>query len=218
MRTLVPVNNRTLFSAFPLPASVRFPDRGLRDLRARSHRRWYRLPLRWGEHALAILGGLLVVYHVGFDTSVVVSSSMAPTLRGTSREEGEWVLLEKVSYWFRPPRRWEVVSFIDEEFNIQVTKRVVGLPGESVSLRDDRLHIDGEAVPVPESLGHLKYMQSGNLRRGRSVPCGDGYYVLGDDSMDSEDSRFTGPIARSSIRGRVWLVVSPLSAARFVNP
>jgi signal peptidase I len=155
---------------------------------------------------------------MGFDLSVVVSGSMAPALRGTSREDGEWVLLEKVSYWLRPPRRWEVVSFIDEEFNIQVMKRVVGLPGETVSLRDDRLHIDGEAVPVPEPLRHLKYMESGNLRRGRSVACGDGYYVLGDDTMDSEDSRFTGPIKTSSIRGRAWLVVSPLSAARFVNP
>jgi signal peptidase I len=167
---------------------------------------------------LAVVGGLLLVYHLGFDLSVVVSESMAPALRGTSREDGEWVLLEKVSYWLRPPRRWEVVSFIDEEFNIQVMKRVVGLPGETVSLRDDRLHIDGEAVPVPEPLHHLKYMQSGNLRRGRSVPCGDGYYVLGDDTMDSEDSRFTGPIKLSSIRGRAWLVVSPLGAARFVNP
>ena len=97
-------------------------------------------------------------------------------------------------------------------------KRVVGLPGESVSLKDGRVCIGGEPAPMPGSIRNLRYMALGNVFRGKSAACGEGYYVLGDDTVDSEDSRFTGPIKLSSIRGRVWLVVSPLSAARFVNP
>jgi signal peptidase I len=174
--------------------------------------------LRYLEHMLATIGVLSIIYHVGFDVSVVVSGSMAPTLRGTSRENGEWVLMEKVSYWFRRPRRWEIVTFVDDELGIQVMKRVVGLPGETVSLKDGRVCIGGEPVPMPESIGDLRYLAMGNVFRGKSVACGDGYYVLGDDTADSQDSRFTGPLKLSSIRGRAWLVVSPLSAARFVNP
>jgi signal peptidase I len=167
---------------------------------------------------LATVGVLSIIYHVGFDVSVVVSGSMAPTLRGMSRENGEWVLMEKVSYWFRRPRRWEVVTFVDKELGIQVMKRVVGLPGETVSLEDGRVCIGGEPAPMPESISDLRYLAMGNVFRGKSVACGDGYYVLGDDTVDSQDSRFTGPLELSSIRGRAWLVVSPLSAARFVNP
>jgi len=49
----------------------------------------------------------------------------------------------------------------------------------------------------------------GNLTEGKPVPCGDGYYVLGDDLKDSDDSRFNGPVPPHRILGRAWLIVSP---------
>lgn len=171
---------------------------------------------RWGEHLLATIGLLLIVYHVGFELNVIVSPSMSPTLQGTSKHNGDWILTERVTYWFRDPRRWEVVRF-DMTDGTRVMKRVVALPGESVTLNRHDLMINGEHVPQPESLAEIKYYPYGNISQGREVTCTNGYFLLGDDSMDSQDSRYEGPIPEAEIAGRVWLRVWPLSRFGRVN-
>ena len=176
--------------------------------------RWLRT---WIEHVFAVLGVLFLAYHAGFDLSVMTSSSMAPTLCGNSREDGEWILSEKISYWFRGPRRWEVVTF-QGTFGAQVMKRVVGLPGEKVSLKDGRVLIDREPVDCPPSVENISYLPYGKIHRGGSADCGDGYFVLGDNSVDALDSRFEGPLSIEKITGRAWLVVWPLSKFRFATP
>lgn len=190
--------------------SPREPDKPRR-------RPWLRRLCRWLEHGFAALGVLFVVYHVGFDLSVIVSASMRPTLNGTSAANGDWVLTEHVSYWFRKPRRWEVVTFRNTE-GFRVMKRVVGLPGETVALRDGRIEIDGEPVERPASIRDIEYLPYGRLKRSRQAPCGTGYFVLGDDSRDSWDSRFEGPVPAERILGRALAVVWPAEDARFVNP
>jgi len=190
------------------------PSRSCPPGRVRRALRWV---LRKAEHAFAAIGVTFVVDCVCFDLSVMASGSMAPTLEGSSVETGDHVLTEKVSYWFRTPRRWEVVTFRNAE-GIQVMKRVVGLPGEMVSLVDGHVLADGAPVHRPPALEFLTYYAFGNVHQGKSVPCGDGYYVLGDDSKDSQDSRFEGPLEPERIRGRAWLVVWPPSHVTWVTP
>ena len=182
-----------------------------------SRRHLARALLRWLEHFLATVGAVFLIYLFAFDLSVVSSGSMSPTLQGTSRGNGDWILTEKVSFRFREPRRWEVATFRAND-GLQVMKRVVGLPDETVALRDNRILINGDAVLRPTEVASLTYYAYGNLQGGKEARCGTGYYVLGDDSRDSQDSRFDGPIDRRQIIGRAWLVVWPLSRIRFVNP
>jgi signal peptidase I len=165
---------------------------------------------------LAIAGLLFIIYHLGFDLSQMGSPSMSPTLRGTDARDGDWVLMEKVSRWLRRPRRWEVVAFRDLD-GLQVMKRVVGLPGEAVALHDGWPVINGEPVPPPGPLHFLNYYEYGRLRDGRAASCADGYFVLGDDSKDSQDSRFDGPLQPERIIGRPWLIVWPPARIGFVN-
>jgi signal peptidase I len=172
--------------------------------------------LRKAEHGFAAIGVAFVLYSLCFDLSVMISGSMSPTLQGTSSENGDYVLTEKLSYWFRHPRRWEVVTFRNSE-GLQVMKRVAGLPGETVSLTNYQVLIDGSPIERPAGLAFLTYYPLGNLSRGEAAPCGEGYYVLGDDSRDSQDSRFEGPVNPQRIRGRAWLIVWPLSRVRFIN-
>ena len=144
---------------------------------------WYRRWMRWGlrqiEHCLALIGLGTVVYFSCFDLSRVTSGSMKPTLRGEGLKSGDLVLTERVSGWFRQPRRWEVIAFRRDD-GVQVMKRVVGLPGEKIQMRrEGRIVINGEEIAVPESLAFLKYFPFGNLVENKSVDCGDGYYVLG---------------------------------------
>ncbi len=176
--------------------------------------RWF---LRKIERLLAVIGLGMVAYHLLFDVSVIVSGSMKPTLQGENAEEGDWVLTERVTFALRSPRRWEVITFRKKD-GMQIMKRVVGLPGEAVAVKDGRPVVGGELELRPESLDFLHYYGYGKLRKGREAECGDGYFVLGDDSVDSLDSRYEGPVSPDTIVGRAWLRVWPPERIGFVNP
>jgi signal peptidase I len=164
--------------------------------------------MRWIERGLAGFGAVVAFYWLTMDVSVVVSPSMSPTLMGTNPDDGDRVIAEKITYWFRRPRRWEIVAFLNDSGEKRM-KRVAGLPGENVQMiRPGELLVNGQPVECPASLDH-KYLRFGNLTDGKPVPCGDGYYVLGDDLKDSDDSRFNGPVPAKRIFGRAWLIVWP---------
>ena len=127
------------------------------------------------------------------------------------------MLSEKLTYRFRRPRRWEVMQFWNTE-GLLVAKRVIGLPGENVSIVDHQVCINGEPIDRPASLQWLSYYAYGNLRKGQSVDCGNGYYVLGDSSDDSYDSRFEGPVPPDRIVARGWMILRPLKRLRFITP
>jgi signal peptidase I len=164
--------------------------------------------LRWIERGLAVFGAIVGIYWLTMDLSFVVSPSMSPTLQGTNPDDGDRVITEKVSYWFRRPHRWEVIAFLNDSGEKRM-KRVAGLPGESVQMvRPGELLIDGQPVECPAWLEH-KYLRFGNLTDGKPVPCVEGFYVLGDDLKDSDDSRFNGPVPANRVIGRAWLIVWP---------
>lgn len=161
------------------------------------------------ERALALLGLASLVWWFCFDLGTVTSESMRPLLLGTNIDNGDWLLSEKLSYRFRRPRRWEVVSLTARD-GTRVVKRIVGLPGERVRIpAPGVLEIDGRRLDLPPRLAHVRYLPQARLARGRSMACGSGYFALGDDSADSADSRFDGPFPPESVRSRAWLIVRP---------
>ncbi len=176
-----------------------------------------RLAMRWIERAFALFGALVAVYWLTLDISVVVSQSMFPTLQGNSLKDGDRVVTEKVSRWFRKPRRWEVITFTTADGEKRM-KRVAAFPGESVQmLKTGEFLVDGQPLEVPSSLTNRNFLRFGNLMDGNPVSCGDGYYVLGDELKDSDDSRFNGPVPANQILGRTWLIVWPFTRFGFVN-
>ena len=97
-------------------------------------RRVLRRVWRWSVATFAVIGFVTVARPFVFDITPMISGSMSPTLQGDNKS-GDWVLAEKISYWFRGPRRWEVVEFDDED-RIQIMKRVAALPGETIAVKD----------------------------------------------------------------------------------
>jgi signal peptidase I len=172
--------------------------------------------LRWAERVFAVIGLSFVIYHLGFELTVMTSGSMAPALQGTSYSNGDRILVEKITGRFRTPKRWEIHFLYDAE-GTPVAKRIVGLPGEKVSIKGTSVYINGVETRPPQRLQSLKYYPLGNLARGREVECGNDYFVLGDDSQDSYDSRFLGPVAPVQLRGRAWCILWPFSRVGFVN-
>jgi signal peptidase I len=166
-------------------------------------------------HLLAIVGFVTLVRPFLFDLTPLASGSMSPTLKG-DQNSGDWVLAEKVSYWFRAPRRWEVVEFRDRE-GLKIMKRVIAFPGESVAVKNNALQVDGQSVQKPAGTAAVKYYPYGNLNGGKPFAVTEGYYVLGDDSVDSDDSRFEGPVPPQRVSARAWLIVWPPSRMGWVR-
>ncbi len=194
-----------------------FPFRGLSFKAGAGQGARCRRILRLIERLLAIVGLFFIASRLCFDFVVMTSGSMGPALQGTSFQNGDRIVVEKISRWFRSPRRWEIYFLYDAE-GTPVAKRIVGLPGEKISLKEKLLFADGLEVPRPAQLNSLQYYAYGNLKAGREVACGQSYYVMGDNSRDSYDSRFLGPVTQEQLRGRVWLIIWPISRCGWVTP
>jgi signal peptidase I len=167
------------------------------------------------ERIFALLGLLFVLYHSAFRLDRLTSHSMQPTFQGRSIDDGDFVLTERITGRWRAPRRWEVVGLHSDE-GLHLMKRVVGLPGETVSLRQGRLRVND--APVEHAGGSpASYLAYGNLTSGASAACGSGYYVLGDYTQDSHDSRFDGSVAPHRLTGRAWLILWPPSRFGWVR-
>ncbi len=131
--------------------------------------------------------------------TVVYGQSMEPNLHPLER-----LVIEKVSYRLHPPRRFDIVVVDLPTMDELLIKRIVGLPGETVEIRNGILYINGQAIPEPEE----RFTDSANLAPVTLGP--DSYFVLGDNRANSNDSRVFGPIHRSSIVGKAWLRYWPL--------
>lgn len=175
-----------------------------------------RRALRWLEHVFAIVGVCFVASHFLFEYEVMVSDSMSPALKGTAPENGDRVLVEKVTPHFRAPHRWDIYYFYDSE-GTPVAKRVLGLPGERISVRNNKVCINGVELAYPDHLKSLKHYALGDLITGREIDCGAGYFMLGDNSIDSWDSRFLGAVRPERFIGRVWLIIGPRSRFGFAK-
>ncbi len=198
--------------------ALNVPETQLKSTQAsrRSNGLRWRKSLRWVERLLACVGLCFIVYRLAFEFTVMTSDSMSPTLRGTSYEDGDRIILEKVSGYFRSPRRWEVYFYYDNE-GTAVTKRIVGLPGEKISIKDNQIYINGVELPRPEELQSIKYYGQGKLANGHEVECGNGYFMLGDASGDSYDSRYTGIVTGDRFRARAWCIIWPRDHLGFVR-
>lgn len=136
---------------------------------------------------------------------------------GTSMEnslhDGEQVLIEKVSRYFKGPERFDIVVFTKNHGTYTKTyiKRVIGLPGETVQIMDNRIFINGEELS--EEFGKDP-MESAGIASEPIVLGENEYFVLGDNRKVSADSRekSIGTVKKEELEGVVFLRIAPFSA------
>lgn len=130
-------------------------------------------------------------------------SSMHPTL-----EEGDFILVNKLAYKFGTPNRGDVVVFLPPGGQMEkpYIKRVIGLPGETVDIKDGRVYVNGTLLEEPYALGET----SGGKYNHIVVPEGT-VFVMGDNRMNSSDSRYFGPVSIDSLEGKTFLCFWPFS-------
>ncbi len=145
----------------------------------------------------------LVVRYVGQRTQVD-GHSMENTLF-----DGDNLIVDKISYHFTDPKRFDIIVFpYHYKEDTYYIKRIIGLPGETVQIRDGEIYIDGAILE--EDYGKETMLTSG--RAADQIQLGeDEYFVLGDNRNHSEDSRFddVGNIERSEIIGRAFIRIWP---------
>ncbi|MGC9396690.1 MAG: signal peptidase I [Anaerolineae bacterium] len=140
--------------------------------------------------ALAVIIFLVVNTFTG--RYEVQSISMQPTLH-----EGQYLIVSKLAYWFHGPERGDIIVLDppNGRSEIPYIKRVIGLPGEKVEVRDGRVWVNGIALNEPYISGPPTYVESRILGA-------DEYLVLGDNRNNSSDSHIWGVLPRENIIGK----------------
>jgi signal peptidase I len=143
-----------------------------------------------------------------FAPRVVFGESMAPTFQDKDK-----VVISK----FNTIHRFDIIVFDAPDVEgEQYVKRVIGLPGDSVEMKDDILYINGQEVDEPylnkEEIAADKLTGDFTLKEitGKSIVPQESYFVLGDNRLFSKDSRFFGFISSDSVNGEVKLRYYPL--------
>ena len=168
-----------------------------------------------------VLAGLVRYFLV--QPFFVDGASMEPNF-----EDGEYLLVDEASYYFREVGRGEVVVFhYPLDTSKYYIKRVIGLPGETVEIKDGAITIYNNEnpggfileEPYVSELARLGNTLFGNAAFGntkKKLEQGE-YFVLGDNRPASSDSRRWGVLPRADIVGRVWLRAWPVARASILE-
>ena len=156
-------------------------------------------------------------------TYSIPSGSMEPTL-----QVGDRIVVDKLSYHLHGVDRTNIVVFSTPPNEncagppvADLVKRVIGLPGETISLQDGSVYINGRLLPepfLPPAIRSDTYPGPSNngyaLHHPYRIPAGE-VFVMGDNRPESCDSRYWGPIRESTIVGKVGMRIWPLSRIGF---
>lgn len=176
-------------------------------------KRW-KILLEWGIYIFILVVGVFVIPKYVMQRCIVSGTSMENTLYN-----GESLLISKVSYVFGEPKRFDIIIFYpngknnagsgnfssEDEFYV---KRVIGLPGETVQIKDSHIYINGEILD--ENYGKDPNIEDGGIAEEPVTVGENEYFVLGDNRNVSYDSRFIGMVKKEDIGAKVILRIWPL--------
>lgn len=145
---------------------------------------------------------------------IVSGDSMKPNFLN-----GQYLIIDEISYRFSPPQRGDVVVFRypgdPSQFYI---KRIIGLPGESVEIKDNQVIIKNQANPNGFVLNEATYLKNVPTPGDETVTLTNSqFFAMGDNWTVSFDSRSWGPLPKSNLIGKVWLRAFPVSQAEVVE-
>ena len=141
-----------------------------------------------------------VISHFFLQSVKIVGRSMVPTLCDSQR-----YLLNRWIYYVRSPRQSDIVVLRDPSDNGYSVKRVIAAPGDSVYLKDGSVYVNGSKL-TETYLAPGTPTFTDSKSRDQLILCGKGqFFVLGDNRLNSIDSRTYGPVPRANILGPiVW--------------
>ncbi len=152
---------------------------------------------------------IVVILSLGIITFVGQRTKVSGHSMETTLSDGDNLIVDKISYRFRDPERFEIIVFpFQYEEHTYYIKRIIGLPGETVQVIDGYVYINGEMLD--ENYG-LEVMDDPGIAAEPITLGEDEYFVLGDNRNHSSDSRdpSVGVLHRDDIMGRAWIRIWP---------
>ncbi len=171
-------------------------------------------PSTWWENlkllAIALLLAIAIRTYIA-EPRFIPSNSMVPTLRIDDR-----LVVEKISYRLHSPNFGDIIVFHPPDFLLNqgfkydqaFIKRIIGLPGQTVEVKDHRVYLDNQPLDEPYINEAPKYSMS-----AITIPenC---FFVMGDNRNNSNDSHVWGFLPRENIIGHAWLRFFPFNRLR----
>jgi signal peptidase I len=156
----------------------------------------------------AIIIGIIafVIRYFVVQPFIVEGASMEPNFHNN-----DYLLIEKWSEYFADPKRGDVVVFrYPDNPSVNYIKRVIGIPGDKVTIKDGRVTVTTQNSSQGQVLNET-YLSQGTLTSGNSeITLGkDEFFVLGDNRNNSSDSREWGVLPKKNIVGRAFIVIIP---------
>ncbi|MCF7908348.1 MAG: signal peptidase I [Candidatus Omnitrophica bacterium] len=176
-------------------------------------------PSRMGLRIFAIIGTIVLLLTGGISIFPVIyirthliqffkmpTTSMAPALKLNDK-----IMVDKKAYNSNKPQRMEIVVFLPPHDNRKYyLKRIIGLPGEEVEIKDGKVYINNEVITNLFVTNNYYYNQGDYAKKGKKIIVPpNNYYVLGDNSVSSLDSRFFGFVPEKNITGKVVKIYWP---------
>ena len=162
----------------------------------------------WGD--LLRFGILILLVVIPFRIFIaqpylVEGASMDPTFK-----DGDYLIVDQVSYRFKNPARGSVIIFkYPKDPSKDFIKRVVGLPGETISIRNGGVFIKNESGEIKLEEPYIKFPKYDDLEITLKE---SEYFVMGDNRAGSSDSRYWGPLPEKDIVGRFLFRLLPINS------
>jgi signal peptidase I, bacterial type len=169
--------------------------------------------LIWAAEIAAVIFLAYFIIYYCVEKTTVIGNSMENTLSANDE-----IIINKFIYHVSDPKRFDVIVFKQsgKEHSFYNIKRIIGLPGETVQIKDGAVYINGEKL---EETVNVEEMVNYGLAAEEIVLEENEYFVLGDNRNNSEDSRFAsiGNITRDEIIGKASLRLSPFNFISKLN-
>ena len=169
--------------------------------------------VKWVFEIIVTLVFAVLVAISAFQTVTLQESAMEPTY-----SVGQKFFVNRALYKIKSPKRGDVIVFktsASDDAALHI-RRVIGLPGETVQIKEGQIYINGN---VYEENGAYQEIADGGLADSAITLESGEYFVLGDNRNNSEDSRYAniGNIKKEYIVGKIWFTVSPKSKIGFIR-
>lgn len=143
---------------------------------------------------------IIVIVVVLIRTFIITPVRVDGTSMKNTLNDGDILLLYKLSQI----DRFDIVVLNEEKDNEIIIKRIIGLPGDTISIKDDKIYVNGEEIDNSYAYGETSDYGEITLKNNE-------YFILGDNRLVSKDSRYFGPVTEDEILGKVIFRLFPFN-------